>query len=74
LAEVAIRRQGRRSGLLIGTINDQRASEHFVAPFLKDAGFTDTAYGFQMRRVLSIALDSSGESTEENEDSNAESA
>jgi ATP-dependent Lhr-like helicase len=74
LAEVAIRRQGRRSGLLIGTINDQRASEHFLAPFLKDVGFADTAYGFQMRRIVSIALDSSGESTEENEDSNVESA
>jgi ATP-dependent Lhr-like helicase len=51
LAEVAIRRQGRRSGLLIGEINDARAQEHFLARFLEEAGFVSSAPGFQMRRV-----------------------
>uniref|UniRef100_Q023K9 ATP dependent helicase, Lhr family n=1 Tax=Solibacter usitatus (strain Ellin6076) TaxID=234267 RepID=Q023K9_SOLUE len=51
LAEVAIRRQGRRSGLLIGEINDAPAQEHFLARFLEGAGFVSSAPGFQMRRV-----------------------
>src|SRR5262249_8873924 len=51
LAEVAVRRQGRRLGLLIGQINDAPAREHFLGRFLKDAGFIDTSLGFQMRRV-----------------------
>jgi ATP-dependent Lhr-like helicase len=38
--------------LLIGEINDAPAREHFLARFLKEAGFVDTALGFQMRRVL----------------------
>ena len=38
-AEVAIRRQGRRTGLLIGSINDVVAREHFLARFLEEAGF-----------------------------------
>ncbi|MFN7993148.1 MAG: DEAD/DEAH box helicase [Bryobacteraceae bacterium] len=52
LAEVAVRRQGRRSGLLIGEIDGQPAREHFLARFLEDAGFVATAAGFQMRRVV----------------------
>src|SRR5262249_50063540 len=51
LAEIAVRRQGRRSGLLIGQINDASARESFLARFLQEAGFIDTALGFQMRRV-----------------------
>ncbi len=51
LATLAIERQGRRSGLLIGSINDIPAREHFLARFLEDAGFVNTALGFQMRRV-----------------------
>jgi ATP-dependent helicase Lhr and Lhr-like helicase len=52
LAEVAIARQSRRSGLLIGEINEQPARDNFLAPLLRDAGFVDTAAGFQMRRAV----------------------
>jgi ATP-dependent Lhr-like helicase len=55
LAELAIRRQTNRSGLLIGKINDAPAREHLLAPYLQEAGFVDTALGFQMRRVTPIA-------------------
>jgi len=51
LAEIAIRRQGRRSGLLIGEINNQPARQHALARFLEQAGFVNTALGFQMRRT-----------------------
>lgn len=61
LAELAIRRQTSRSGLLIGAINDAPAREHFLAGFLKDAGFVDTALGFQMRAVRQIGAPSSGQ-------------
>jgi ATP-dependent helicase Lhr and Lhr-like helicase len=56
LAELAIRRQSRNSGLLVGTINNQPAREHFLARFLEGAGFVDTALGFQMRRVRSQGI------------------
>jgi ATP-dependent Lhr-like helicase len=56
LAEVAIRRQGRKTGLLIGSIDDQPARDHFLARFLEEAGFFNTALGFQMRRVAPIPL------------------
>jgi ATP-dependent Lhr-like helicase len=52
LAAVALARQSRRHGLLIGEINDHAAREHFLARFLQDAGFVDTAAGFHMRRVV----------------------
>ncbi len=55
LAELAIRRQGRRTGLLIGEINGGPARDHFLGRFLEDAGFADTALGFQMRRMTAIA-------------------
>jgi len=55
-AEVAIRRQGRKTGLLIGSINEVVAREHFLARFLGEAGFVNTALGFQMRRVTPIAM------------------
>jgi ATP-dependent Lhr-like helicase len=56
LAEIAIRRQSRRGGLLIGAINGAPAREHFMARFLEEAGFVSTMQGFQMRRVAPIAL------------------
>ena len=51
LAELAIRRQGRRSGLLIGEIDSAPAREHFLSRFLEESGFVNTVLGFQMRRV-----------------------
>jgi ATP-dependent Lhr-like helicase len=51
LAEIAIRRQGRRQGLLIEKINDIVARDHFMARSLEEAGFISTALGFQMRRL-----------------------
>ena len=56
LAEIAIRRQARRGGLLIGIINGAPAREHFIARFLEDAGFVNTTMGFQMRRTSPIPL------------------
>jgi len=51
LAEVAVRRQTRRSGLLIGEINDRSARDHFLARFLVEAGFVPSPLGFQMRHI-----------------------
>ena len=51
LAEVAIQRQSRKSGLLIGEINGRDAREHFLARFLEESGFVSTVLGFQMRRT-----------------------
>jgi ATP-dependent Lhr-like helicase len=51
LAEVAFRRQSRKSGLFIGEINGQPAREHYLARYLQDAGFVETSMGYQMRRV-----------------------
>jgi ATP-dependent Lhr-like helicase len=56
MAQIAIRRQSRNSGLLLGTINDQPAREHFMARFLEDAGFVNTVLGFQMRRVHALGV------------------
>jgi ATP-dependent Lhr-like helicase len=56
LAEVAIRRQSRRQGLLISEINDAPAREHFLAPHLEDAGFVNTVLGYQMRRSKTMTL------------------
>jgi len=56
LAEIAIRRQGRKTGLLIGTINGEPAREHFLARFVEESGFLSTAVGFQMRRIISTAV------------------
>jgi ATP-dependent Lhr-like helicase len=55
LAEVAVRWQGRRTGMLIGQINDAPAREHLLARLLEDAGFRDSAQGLQMRRVAHVA-------------------
>ena len=67
LAEVAIRRQGRRTGLLIGEIDGVRAREHFLARFLEDAGFVATANGYQMRRVAPVVELEPGPNEEEDE-------
>jgi ATP-dependent Lhr-like helicase len=56
LAEVAVRRQTRRGGLLIGEINDAPAREHFLARYLEEAGFVNAPLGMQMRRVQEPAL------------------
>ncbi len=74
LAELAIRRQGRRSGLLIGEIDDAPAKEHFLAGFLEEAGFVNTVLGFQMRRVASIALPSAAIDEEEQSEDRSETA
>ncbi len=58
LAELAIKRQGRRSGLLIGTINGKPSQEHFLSRFLEQSGFVNTALGFQMRRVVAVPIKS----------------
>jgi ATP-dependent Lhr-like helicase len=55
LAAVALQRQSKRQGLLIGSINEQPAREHLLARFLEEAGFVSTALGFQMRRVAQPA-------------------
>ena len=55
LAALAVRGQGRRSGMLVGEINGRPAREHLVAPMFVEAGFRDTAQGFQMRRVAPVA-------------------
>ena len=68
LAELAIRRQGHRSGLLIAEINAEPARDHFLSRFLEESGFTPSAFGYQMRRITSM-LPSQDESTpEENSD------
>ncbi len=56
LAAVALKRQSGRSGLLIGEINGSEAREHFLARYLLDAGFVETALGFQMRRASATAM------------------
>ena len=56
LAEVAFQRQLRRSGLLIGEINGHPAREHFLASYLLEAGFADSALGFQMRRTSTATM------------------
>ena len=56
LAELALRRQGRRSGLLVGTINGEPARQHFLSRFLEESGFVNTAVGFQMRRIAPLAM------------------
>jgi ATP-dependent Lhr-like helicase len=55
LAAVAIRFQGRRTGLLIATINEEPASDHFLSRFLEESGFVATSAGYQMRRVAASA-------------------
>ena len=61
LAEIAIRRQTWRQGLLIGAIDGAPAREHFLAGFLEEAGFVNTTLGFQMRAVTQIVASASGQ-------------
>jgi ATP-dependent Lhr-like helicase len=70
LTEIAIRRQGRRTGLLIAEIDGAPAREHFLARFLTDAGFVNTTLGFQMRRtsVFPLADAEPQENPEESQD------
>jgi ATP-dependent Lhr-like helicase len=71
LAELAVKRQqGRRSGLLIAKINEIPARQHPLAAFLEEAGFTDSAGGYYMRRVAAIAKPIA----EDNDDEIAEDA
>jgi ATP-dependent Lhr-like helicase len=75
LAELAIRRQGRRSGLLISDINTEPARDHFLARFLEESGFTPSAFGYQMRRITAMVpqQDEAAEPTD-NDDDLSESA
>jgi len=77
LAEVALKRQSRRSGLLIGEINGHPAREHFLAAYLLDAGFVDTALGFQMRRATTAVTpraQTESESDDEEQEATTEPA
>jgi ATP-dependent helicase Lhr and Lhr-like helicase len=67
LAELAVRRQNFRQGLLIGEINNAPAREHFLAPYLEDARFVNTVLGYQMRRTkpLMVTADTAEESEED---------
>src|ERR1700686_4488230 len=56
LAELAVRRLNLRQGLLIGEINNARAREHFLAPYLEDARFVNTVLGYQMRRTKPLIV------------------
>ena len=51
LAAVAVRRQTRRTGLLIGEINEAPARDHFLARFLEESGFVQSPLGLQMRHI-----------------------
>jgi ATP-dependent Lhr-like helicase len=70
LASVAIRLQTKRTGLLIATINDAPAAEHFLGRLLEESGFVSTAGGYQMRRVTPSAYKGvvAEEETDANED------
>jgi ATP-dependent Lhr-like helicase len=79
LAELAIRRQGRRSGLLIADINNEPARDHFLARFLEESGFTPSAFGYQMRRITPMVPSQEESTTEDatsadNDDDLSESA
>jgi ATP-dependent Lhr-like helicase len=51
LARAAMRyQQTSKFGLLVGEINGDSARNHSLAHFLLEAGFVETALGFQMRR------------------------
>jgi ATP-dependent Lhr-like helicase len=68
LAAVAVRFQGRRTGLLIATINDEPAQQHFLGRWLEESGFTPSAAGYQMRRVVAAAFESPAAEEDEEED------
>jgi len=54
LAEVAMKRQGKRTGLLVSEIDGIVARQHFLSRFLEEAGFVLTANGYQMRRLAPV--------------------
>jgi ATP-dependent helicase Lhr and Lhr-like helicase len=74
LAEVAVQRQSREQGLLIGEINGTPAREHFLARFLEEAGFVDTALGWQMRRTNVIEKAKEAEPEDEDDTDTVETA
>jgi ATP-dependent Lhr-like helicase len=74
LARVAIRHQGRRSGMLITTMNDVPAGQHFLGRYLEESGFALTALGFQMRRVHQSAVTSAHSANEKEVDAQDENA
>jgi hypothetical protein len=72
-----VRRQSRKSGLLIGEINGEPAREHMLGYFLQDAGFVETAQGFQMRRItpiMPIASEAASSDEAEPDDESVETA
>ncbi len=73
LAELAIRRQGRRSGLLISDINNEPAREHFLARFLEESGFTPSAFGYQMRRITPMVPSQDDPAPDESNDNDTDS-
>ena len=48
--------KGEKPDCLVGTINGEPARQHFLARFLEESGFVNTAVGFQMRRIVPIAM------------------
>jgi len=66
LADIAVQRQSRRGGLLIGLpSNDQPASEHLLAPLLEQADSSaPVGPGSMMRRTFSQKVDGRGRSRE----------
>ncbi len=56
------RREDQRGGMLISTINGQPVAQHFLAPFLRDAGFHLAPGGFNFRRVTLSAAASTATS------------
>jgi len=73
LAELAIRRQGRRSGLLISDINNEPARDTFLARFLEESGFTPSTFGYQMRRRTPMVPSQDETAPDENIDNDADS-
>ena len=65
---------------MIGTINGEPAREHFLARFIEESGFVNTAVGFQMRRMApafvpapnAAIVDSEVDEGNDNDDHNSE--
>ena len=73
LAELAIRRQGRRSGLLISDINAEPAHDHFLSRFLEESGFTPSTFGYQMRRITPMVPSQDDPAPDESNDNDTDS-
>jgi len=54
--------------LLIGEINGMPARDHHLSHFLTEAGFVETALGFQMRRMSPVAAPVMEASVEDEDD------